>query len=177
VAKLPKSLRPAVATALRVIGDALPARIVKVTHEKTVAELWRITNALRRYRFDLLQAMDAARIDVILCPAHATTALPHGMSKDFPIAGSFSMLWNAVQFPGGVVPVTRVRDDEAMRPGARGRWETHAEKIDRASAGLPVGVQVVARPWKDEEVLATMIAIERALEGDVDHPKTPIDPR
>jgi hypothetical protein len=38
-------------------------------------------------------------------------------------------------------------------------------------------VQVVARPWKDEEVLATMIAIEPALEGDADVPRTPIDPR
>ena len=87
------------------------------------------------------------------------------------------MLWNVVQFPGGVVPVTRVRDDEAARPGAKGRWERHAEKVDRASAGLPVGVQVVARPWKDEEVLAAMIAIERVVSRDEGHPKTPIDPR
>ena len=177
VAKLPKSLRPAVAATLRMLGDALPARIVKVTHEKSVYELWQITNALRKYRFELLHAMDAARVDVVLCPAHATPALPHGMSKDFPIAGSPSMLWNAVQFPGGVVPVTRVRSEEAVRPGAQGRWEKHAEKVDAASAGLPVGVQIVARPWKDEEVLAAMIALERALERDPDVPRTPVDPQ
>jgi fatty acid amide hydrolase len=150
---------------------------VKVTHGKSVYELWQITNTLRKRRFEILEAMDAARIDIVLCPAHATAALPHGMAKDFPIAGSPSMVWNAVQFPGGVVPVTRVRDDEAVRPGAKGRWEIHAEKVDRTSAGLPVGVQVVARPWRDEEVLAAMIAIERVVSSDEGYPKTPIDPR
>jgi fatty acid amide hydrolase len=177
VAKIPSALRPAVAATLRALGDALPARILKITHGKSVYELWQITNALRRTRQETLRAMDAARIDVVLCPAHATPALPHGMSKDFPIAGSPSMFWNAVQFPAGVVPVTRVREDEAVRPGARGRWETHAENVDRASVGLPVGVQVVARPWKDEEVLAAMMAIEREVSPDAGHPKTPIDPR
>jgi fatty acid amide hydrolase len=118
--------------------------------------------------------MDAAGLDVLLVPAHATPALPHGMAKDFPVAGSPSMLYNLLQFPGGVVPVTRVREVEASRPGARGKLEKHAAKVDAMSAGLPVGVQVVGRPWADHVVLAAMGAIEADVRSDAEFPRTPV---
>ena len=177
VATLPRRLRSGLAGVMRLLGDEPVARLLVATRAKSVRELWALTYALRGYRFRVLAAMARANVDVILCPAHATAALPHGMAKDFPVAGSGSMLWNAVQFPGGVVPVTTVRADETERRAPKGRLGRHAARVDATSAGLPIGVQVVARPWRDEEVLATMRAIEDAVRDEPGFPRTPIEPR
>ena len=106
--------------------------------------------------------------------SHATPALPHGLSRDFALAGTPAMLWNIVQFPAGVVPVTRVRAAEAARPGASDRLEKQAAEVDRRSTGLPVGVQVVARPWEEDTLLAAMIAIEEGVSQSADFPRAPV---
>ncbi len=55
--------------------------------------------------------------------------------------------------------------------------ERQAAKVDAESAGLPVGVQVVARPWAEATVLAVMRAIEEAARNDPSFPHTPVTPR
>jgi fatty acid amide hydrolase len=174
VAKLRPAVRRALGSVLNVIGEEKVARVLAVTHGKTVDRFWGIVNAIRGYRFTVLEAMAEAKIDLLVCPTHATPALPHGMAKDFPVAGSPSMLFNLLQFPSGVVPITRVKPEEAARPGARGRLEKHAAKVDERSAGLPIGVQIAARPWHDEEVLAAMAAVEEVVRGDELFPRTPV---
>ena len=47
-------------------------------------------------------------------------------------------------------------------------------RVDEASAGLPVGVQVVGRSWRDTDVLAAMRAIEADVSGDDGYPATPV---
>ena len=176
VATLPAGVRRGLARALSLAGEKRAAGMLSVMGEKKVAELWRLTDRLRAYRFRVLDAMDAAKVDVIVCPAYATPALPHGFAKNFTLASSYSMVWNAVQFPAGVVPVTRVRDHETVRRAAKDSIEKHAARVDKASAGLPVGVQIVARPWREATVLAVMQAIEDGVRGDDDFPRTPRDP-
>ena len=48
-------------------------------------------------------------------------------------------------------------------------------KVDAASAGLPVGVQVVGRAWRDHEALAVMRAIESDVARDEGYPATPVE--
>jgi fatty acid amide hydrolase len=119
--------------------------------------------------------MDRLGVEGLLCPPLATPALPHGGSKNFPLASSYSMVFNATQMPAGVVPVTRVRVGETVRRKSRDSIERHAAQVDARSLGLPVGVQVVARPWKDHVALAVMAAIESEVSNDVDFPGTPVD--
>jgi fatty acid amide hydrolase len=83
------------------------------------------------------------------------------------------MLWNIAQLPAGVVPVSRVRPDETERANPRGLLEKLAAQVDARSAGLPVGAQIVGRPWADERVLAAMIALEEEVRTDADFPRTP----
>jgi fatty acid amide hydrolase len=170
----PAGLRRAVAAAARLAGEPRMARFFESVGERTIAELWSLTARLRRVRADILARMAAEHIDLILCPAHATPALPHGRSKDFAVAGSASMLWNVTQFPAGVVPVTRVRAGEAVRDRPVDRLEKNAAAVDHQSAGLPVGVQVVGRPWEEAAVLAAMIAIEEVASTAPDFPRTPV---
>jgi fatty acid amide hydrolase len=154
--------------------------------EKSVAELWGLTDRVRAYRSQLLDAMDDVGVDILLCPVFATPALPHTASKNFTLAASYSMLFNATQLPAGTVPVTRVRAEEAQRAAVEpDSLDKHAAAIDAASAGLPVGVQVVGRAWAEHTVLAVMQAIESSVRGhgahahahaDADFPRTPVEP-
>jgi fatty acid amide hydrolase len=174
LARVPAPVRRSLAAAARLAGERRIASFLEAVGEKSVTELWALTARLRKVRADILAAMAAEHIDVILCPAHATPALPHGLSRDFVLAGSPSMLWNLAQLPAGVVPVTRVRANEIERARPADRVEKHAAAVDRLSNGLPVGVQVVARPWADDVVLAAMIAIEEVVSTAPGFPRTPV---
>lgn len=167
-AALPGAVRGGLARTLRTVGESRAGWFLSQVGVKSVAELWRLTKAARDYRLTLLAAMRREGVDVLLCPVHATAAVPHGMSAQFTLAGSGSMLFNLVQFPAGVVPVTSVRADELTRPRPQGRadrFEATAAEVERQSQGLPLGVQLAAPPFHDETVLAVMIALERSLAG------------
>ena len=171
VARLPGAVRSALAAAVR---DELPARTLRALGRKPVEELWRITAELRAYRFEVLAAWDKAGLDLLVSAPFATPALPHLGSRNFVLAGSASMLWNIAQLPAGVVPVSRVRADETARPSRRGLLERLAAAVDAHSAGLPVGAQVVGKPWAEALVLAAMQAIEEEVRGDAEFPRTPV---
>jgi fatty acid amide hydrolase len=177
VAALPDAARKAAAGALSLAGQKRTAMLLRAIGEKSVAALWKLTDALRGDRAAFLDAMAAAGVDAIVCPAYATPALPHGMSKNFTFASSTAITYNAFQLPAGVVPVTRVRRDETTRDASSDLIERHAAKVDAESEGLPVGVQVVARPWQEATVLAVMAAIEADVRDDADFPRTPVTPR
>ncbi len=173
LARVPLSARRAAARVAALAGQRRLGRFLEVVGEKSVADLWRLTAALRRARVGFADAMRAAGVDLLLCPAHATPALPHGHSRDFTLAGSPSMTWNLAQFPAGVVPVTRVRAAETARDQPKDRLEKQAAAVDRLSAGLPVGAQIVGRPWEEDVVLAAMIAVEDVVSQGHEFPRTP----
>jgi fatty acid amide hydrolase len=176
LAAMPSAVRAGAIRALRALGQDRPAFFLAQLGEKSVTDLWRLTREARAYRIELLEAMRAARVDVLLCPPHATPAVPHGKSPHFLAAGSYSMLFNLVQFPAGVVPVGTVTHAEAGRAQGHDRIERLACEIDARSAGLPVGVQIAAPPFADERALAVMLALEEALAGVDDRPRTPRAP-
>jgi len=171
IARLPSLVRRGLAGALR---EELPARTLRALGRKPVEELWRLTAEIRAWRFEVLASMDEAGVDLIVAPPFATPALPHFGARNAVLAASPSMLWNIAQLPAGVVPVTRVRADEARRDHPRGILGRLAARIDAQSAGLPVGVQIVGRPWADARVLAAMVAVEDEVRGDSDFPRTPV---
>jgi len=83
------------------------------------------------------------RYDVIVSPVAAEPALPHGTTFDAAHLPGFSyaMTHSLTGWPGVVV-----------RGGA-------------SPEGLPIGVQVVARPWREDVALAAAQQIETALGG------------
>jgi fatty acid amide hydrolase len=176
MAGVPAGIRRVAARAARAFGQGNVALMLESMGDKSAGELWSLTDKLRTQRTALLDAMDRDGVDVLLCPPYATPALPHGASKNFTLASSYSILFNATQLPAGVVAVTRVRADEAQRDPSKDVLERQAAKVDAASAGLPVGVQVVARPWQDHRVLAVMRAIEAEVSRDEGYPVTPVEP-
>lgn len=176
LARMPKAMRSGLASVGKLTGDRELARLVASVGEKSGTRIVEIAAKLSSLRDDVQTAMAEQKLDALLCPAYATPAVPHGASGELLLGASHSAVFNALGFPAGVVPVTRVHATEARRVDASGRLGRLARRIDEQSAGLPVGVQVAALPWHDEEVLALLCAIEKNVEGDVDFPKTPINP-
>ena len=106
-----------------------------------VAEFTALLEEVDRFR----SAMHAfiQNYDVILCPVSAFPAQPHGFSNDEKLGKGFSYAhtYNITGWPGAVV-----------------RGGTSAE-------GLPIGVQVVTSPWREDVALAVAQHLETALGG------------
>ncbi|NUN13115.1 MAG: amidase [Myxococcales bacterium] len=176
VAGLPSPVRALVAKGLAWQGEHRAGALVKAVRQKSVADLWSIAARRNAIRLSVLQAWDQAKIDAMVCPAFATPAIRHMQGGEFTVGGGYSMRYNFLNFPAGVVPVTRVKEDETERLEPQDRFDRIAKEVDRDSAGLPIGVQVVARPYREDLVLAVMMAIEAECRGSADFPHTPVEP-
>jgi amidase len=82
--------------------------------------------------------------DLILCPPFASTAFEHDRwNQDGIVQGfSYTQSYNLCGWPALVLP------------------------CGFSSAGLPIGVQIVAKPWKEHEAIAMGGFIEERLAGD-----------
>lgn len=101
---------------------------------------------------DVLRSRFLAKMEefpILLCPVCAIPAFRHGEREwvvqdrkvEYLKAMSYSQWFNVLGNPGVSVPV------------------------GRSPEGLPIGVQVVARPWEDEAALAIAAVIEQASAG------------
>ena len=178
VLRVPELGRKLLAAGLDRIGDRRAARYVREVGLKPVDTYWDLVaqrTVMRRAAFD---AWNHADVDVVICPPHAAPAMQHRESGEFALALSYLFRYSLLNFPAGVVPVTRVTDaDIATSKGGGDRVERMQAGIDAASHGLPVGVQVVGRPYQEDKVLAVMAAIEAEVSRMDGYPKTPVDPK
>src|SRR6202044_50630 len=95
-------------------------------------------------RAKLLEKME--QFPILLCPVCAIPAFRHG-EREWMVQGrkveylkamSYSQWFNLLGNPAAVVPVSQ------------------------SPEGLPIGVQIVGRPWEDEAVLSVAAIIEDA---------------
>jgi fatty acid amide hydrolase len=177
LAAMPAAARAAAVRGLRWAGERRAAALVGALGERRVGELWALGAKLLDLQRAFFDALDDAGVDALVCPPYATPALGHGQSRDFLAAAGHAIVWNALRCPAGVVPVTTVRPGETARAAGGDRFDRRAAEVDRGSEGLPVGVQVVARPWADERVVALLCAIEEGVAGDEGRPRTPVEVR
>ena len=173
-AELPAPLRKTAAWILGRKGEARMARLLSVLGPKPVHRYWDLTSKRTALRLEALKAWDAAGLDVVICPAHATPALAHMQSADFSTGGTYAMRYNLLNFPAGVVGISTVRPTETERAAPTDRVERAAAAVEEGTAGLPLGVQVVARPFREDLVLAVMMALEAGAREKDDFPLTPV---
>jgi fatty acid amide hydrolase len=91
-----------------------------------------------------------------------------------PASASYCFLANLLGMPAGVLPLTRVQPgEESDREPSRDVVIRAARSVELGSAGLPIGVQVMARHWREDVVLAVMTALERVFRTRPDYPLRP----
>ena len=111
-------------------------------HPKSAQEISAVLIRWDQYRGEMLAFME--KYDAIVCPPCAFVAQPHGESE-LPTTGSGAFMYteafNLTGWPGAVV-----------RCGA-------------SAEGMPIGVQVVARPWREDVALAIAAFLEKSFGG------------
>jgi fatty acid amide hydrolase len=171
---LPAVGRRHLSTLLQLSGQGRLADLVKHAGKASADHYWQLTAARADYTNRFIAALDEAGLDACLCPPHALPALLHGSTADLPSAASYSFLPNYLNMPAGVIAATRVRPgEESDRPASRDKVERSAIAVERGSAGLPVGVQVFGRHWREDVVLALLATLEAHFRQQADFPADP----
>jgi fatty acid amide hydrolase len=167
-AGVPAALRPVVKRLLGLGGRRKKAGWLDYYGHTHTDAYWHLVERQMDYQERWRRALDDAGLDVVLSPACALPALRHGASVELGLLGAYTIVYNVLGYPAGVVPVTRVgKDEESDRPPSRDKMDTTARATEEGSAGLPVAVQVVARPFREHVALAAMAAIERGAPQDL----------
>jgi fatty acid amide hydrolase len=172
---VPGLARQALGVVAKQLGERRAARLLATIGEKRVDEVWALAARRTELRLQEFDAWAREELDAVICPPHVVPALRHRESGDFTLSVASEFRWTLLNFPAGVVPVTRATAAEVGRYPTQGdRIEKKLAAIDAASAGLPVGVQVVARPFCEHVLLAVMGAIEASVARDDGYPRTPV---
>jgi len=111
---------------------------------QTLLYTWLLRDELRNQILAQMQVFP-----ILLCPAAAIPAFRHGervwkvegKTVKYLDAWSYTEWFNLLGNPGAVVPV------------------------GQSAEGLPIGVQIVGRPWEEELVLAVATEVERECGG------------
>jgi fatty acid amide hydrolase len=114
-----------------------------------------------------------ADLDVLVCPAFPFPACRVEEVHKLTWAIQTTQVYNFLDYPAGVVPVTTVTSTDTSQPydpqtDDHGLGAAALESLI-GSEGLPVAVQVVARPWEEELCLRVMGDIERGAKCGLDH--------
>ncbi|MBZ5516530.1 MAG: amidase [Acidobacteriia bacterium] len=119
----------------------LMERVLKAqrANRLTMEEFASLLSRWDTFRSGLLAFMESH--DAILSPVCAFPGMVHGSTYDRLDAFSYTMTYNLTGWPAAVV-----------RAGA-------------LPSGLPIGVQIVARPWREHVALALAQCVETSLGG------------
>lgn len=109
---------------------------------RSLREHLRFLDRWEAYRVTMLEFMRAYH--VVICPVEAVPAIAHGR---YAIDGSGA-------------PLSTYTATFSLLG-----WPSAAVRGGQSVAGLPIGVQVAGRPWREDAVLAVAARVEQALAG------------
>uniref|UniRef100_A0A8C9EH26 Fatty-acid amide hydrolase 1 n=1 Tax=Pavo cristatus TaxID=9049 RepID=A0A8C9EH26_PAVCR len=138
--------------------------IIRSTRTNTVEELWSLHHEIEESCHQFIAQWKKLNLDVMLCPMLGP-ALLIGYPAKLSVAVSYTMLYNSLDFPVGVVPVTLATDeDEKELKSYQGYfqdwWDRTLATAFSSAEGMPVAVQCVALPWQEELCLRFMKEVE-----------------
>ncbi|KAM9831391.1 fatty-acid amide hydrolase 1 [Neosynchiropus ocellatus] len=133
----------------------------------SVEALWRLHGENEDYISNTIALWRRSNIDVLLCPMIGP-AYNHMYCGRLTSVLSYTCIFNLLNFPAGVVPVTTVtaEDEEELRH-FKGYSQDLYDKLFKEAVsggvGLPVAVQCVALPWQEELCLRFMKEVEQLV--------------
>ena len=105
----------------------------------TLADFTHALEEQYRFRSEMLQWMRS--YDAVLAPVAVSAAPPHEWEPPEGVRANYTGAYNLAGWPGAVV------------------------RCGTAPGDMPIGVQVLAAPWREDIALAVAAALERALGG------------
>lgn len=143
-------------------------RMSKAVHcavgARSVKDYWADQIVLQDYRTEFISEWRKLNLDVVLCPMLGP-AFNTGYPGRLLALISYTMLYNLLHFPAGVVPVGSVttEDEEELKHysgHSNDPWDKLFKKAVESGVGLPLSVQCVALPYQDELCLRLMKEVE-----------------
>jgi fatty acid amide hydrolase len=163
MANLANAARAPLTRLLRSLGQERAARVVPSTYRRSAGGLLDLLGDRLAFESAFLAALDVGGFDAIVLPPAPHPAPRHRSTPEMVDANFGPIAFNLLGMPSGVVSVTTVREDEETDRGPSRDGAVRAVRAsEEGSAGLPVGVMVAARHWREDVVLAVMAAIEAA---------------
>jgi len=124
-------------TAEEDLGPVVKSQLqdARTTQQRSASELDNYISEMDVFRSQMLGFMK--NVDLILCPVSTESATAHGAAPAWSFCGTYSI----TGYPVAVVRAGSSKD------------------------GMPIGVQIVGRPWREDVVLAVAGFVETALGG------------
>jgi amidase len=121
--------------------SSLQKEFIKDTQKTTfdLIDLYEYISQIAKFRFEMHDFMD--NYDIILCPPCATPAKLHNTSFSNIEDYTYAMTYNLLGWPAGVV------------------------RCGQTKEGLPIGVQIVAKPFYDHVVMDILHKLEQEFGG------------
>ncbi|CAH8839770.1 unnamed protein product [Trichobilharzia szidati] len=123
---------------------------------------------INNYKQQVFSQWNEAELDVLVCPTSPIPA-PWNDSPSYVTncVLPFTCLYNLLDCPAGTVYAGRVEkcDLRACDNNLNGSFKISPTNImfseqHKRSEGLPIGVQVVAKPWDDETALGLLVSLQ-----------------
>ncbi|XP_029002925.1 vitamin D3 hydroxylase-associated protein-like [Betta splendens] len=164
---LPKWLKKTFSFFFERLFPRVSAVFASICGVGSAADLWAQHAAVEDYIHETIAYWREINIDVLLCPVIGP-AYNHYYCGKIGTAVSYTMLYNALNFPAGVVPVSTVtvKDEEELKHYKgmfQDAWDKHFKQAVSGGEGLPVAVQCVALPWQEELCLRLMKEVEQLV--------------
>ncbi|NXY02571.1 FAAH1 hydrolase, partial [Pteruthius melanotis] len=165
--KMPRLVKKLLALLLKPLQFLLLLKLKDVAMISTcrsVKEMWNHHHQIQVYRSQFIALWKELQLDVVLCPVLGP-AFTTGYPGKLLTAISSTMLYNVLNFPAGVVPVSTVTEaDEEELKLYQGccddPWDQTLKQAVSGAVGMPVAVQCVALPWQEELCLRLMKEVE-----------------
>ncbi len=174
MAKLPRIAQKLLSKAMKKKGEARVALLLEALGSKTVVDYWKLTAKRTELQREEMDSWLDENIDVLIGPPSVTVAAKHKETGDWSMGAYHTMRYNLLDLPAGVVPVSRVLPGEDTPRDIHDRLDRKAAMFEKDSVGLPLNVQVIGKPWQEENVLRVMNKIEQLARESKHFPHTPV---
>jgi fatty acid amide hydrolase len=159
--KTPEEISAALAD-LRARGLSRYADFLSVYKQSTLPEFYAFVAKKERFMMDFYRHWTNCNFDVVISPTSLCPAQHRGDSSGYlclPLI--YTTFSNCIQLPSGVVPIRQVRPEEQeYHSKIDDKFTEIIKKTYSGAAGLPLAVQVIARPYEDEVALGVMKQVE-----------------
>jgi len=111
------------------------------------------------------------KLDALICPVWPFPASPVEETRNWHVGWpEATRIFNLLDYPAGVVTVTKVTAEDLAKPYNPDTDDALMVQSAQASVanslGLPIGVQVVALPWREELCLRAMLEVQKCMPFD-----------
>ncbi|XP_029285823.1 LOW QUALITY PROTEIN: vitamin D3 hydroxylase-associated protein-like [Cottoperca gobio] len=164
---LPSWLKKTLSVVLKMLSPRTSEILNAISGVGSVENLWKQHAAIEDYIQETIAEWRRCNIDVLLCPVIGPAYNLFYCGK-LTCFASYTILYNLLNFPAGVVTVSTVKaEDEEELEHYKGVYGDYIDKYFKQAVsggeGLPMAVQCVSLPWQDEHCLRFMKEVEQLV--------------